>query len=145
MSQVIEQDSKVTLHFSLQLDDGSVVDATPGQQPASLVIGDGSLPPGFEQQLLGLAAGDERSVRIPPEKAFVMPNPNNVQRLPRGRFGNDIELQEGLVMSFADAAAGELPGVICRVDEQMVEVDFNHPLAGRHLIFNVQIVAVQVP
>ena len=145
MSQVIEQDSKVTLHFSLQLDDGSVVDATPGQQPASLVIGDGSLPPGFEQQLLGLAAGDERSARIPPEKAFGMPNPNNVQRLPRGRFGNDIELQEGLVMSFADAAAGELPGVICRIDEQTVEVDFNHPLAGRHLIFNVQIVAVQVP
>ena len=130
MSQVIEQGSKVTLHFSLQLDDGTVVDATPDQQPASLVIGDGSLPPGFEQQLLGLTAGAERSARVPPEKAFGMPNPNNIQRL---------------VMSFADAGAGELPGVICRIDEQTVDVDFNHPLAGRHLMFNVKIVAVQAP
>ncbi len=145
MSPIIEQGSKVTLHFSLQLDDGSIVDATPGQQPASLVIGDGNLPPGFEQQLLGLIAGDERTVPIPPEKAFGMPNPNNIQCLPRGRFGNDVELEEGLVLSFTDAADGELPGVICRIDEQTVEVDFNHPLAGRHLVFNVRIVAVQTP
>lgn len=145
MSPVIEQGSRVTLHFSLQLEDGSVVDATPDQQPASLVIGDGNLPPGFEQQLLGLAAGDERTVRIPPEKAFGMPNPNNIQRLPKGRFGDDVALEEGLVLSFTDAADGELPGVICRINEQTVEVDFNHPLAGHHLVFNVQIVAVQTP
>jgi len=145
VSPVIEQGSRVTLHFSLQLEDGSVVDATPDQQPASLVIGDGNLPPGFEQQLLGLAAGDERTVRIPPEKAFGMPNPNNIQRLPKGRFGDDVALEEGLVLSFTDAADGELPGVICRINEQTVEVDFNHPLAGHHLVFNVQIVAVQTP
>ena len=145
MSPIIEHGSKVTLHFSLQLDDGSIVDATPEQQPASLVIGDGNLPSGFEQQLLGLVAGNERTVRIPPEKAFGMPNPNNIQRLPRGRFGNNIELDEGLVLSFTDAVDGELPGVICRIDEQTVEVDFNHPLAGRHLVFNVRIVAVQTP
>ncbi len=145
MAPVIEQGSKVILHFSLKLDDGSLVDATPDQQPASLVIGDGNLPTGFEQQLLGLSAGDQRTARIPPEKAFGMPNPNNVQCLPRGRFSSDVELEEGLVLSFTDAANSELPGVICRINEQTVEVDFNHPLAGRHLVFNVQIIAVQAP
>ena len=57
MSVVIEKGCKVTLHFSLKLDDGSVVDSTPPQQPATLVVGDGNLPEGFEQTLLGLVSG----------------------------------------------------------------------------------------
>ena len=143
VSVVIEQGCKVTLHFSLKLDDGSVVDSTPTQQPATLVIGDGNLPQGFEQTLLGLTPGETRTASVPPEKAFGMPNPNNVQRLARSSFATGVELEEGLVMSFADAANSELPGVIRSFDDDIVEVDFNHPLAGRELIFEVQILNVE--
>lgn len=145
MSAVIEKGSRVTLHFSLKLDSGSTVDSTPSEQPASLTIGDGNLPQGFEQTLLGLAAGETRVSRIPPEQAFGMPNPNNIQHIARGRFASDVELAEGLVISFADAARGELPGVVRSFDDDTVEVDFNHPLAGRHLIFEVEILDVQTP
>ncbi|WP_419835940.1 FKBP-type peptidyl-prolyl cis-trans isomerase [Endozoicomonas atrinae] len=145
MSAVIEKGSKVTLHFSLKLDDGSVVDSTSSEKPASLTIGDGNLPEGFEETLYGLASGEDRVSRIPPEKAFGMPNPNNVQRIPRGSFASGVELEEGLVMSFSDAANSELPGVVRAFDDEVVEVDFNHPLSGRHLIFEVQILDVQIP
>ena len=145
MSAVIEKGSKVTLHFSLKLDDGSVVDSTPSDKPAFLTIGDGNLPEGFEETLYGLASGEDRVSRIPPEKAFGMPNPNNVQRIPRGSFASGVELEEGLVMSFSDAANSELPGVVRTFDDEVVEVDFNHPLSGRHLIFEVQILDVQTP
>ncbi|WP_257286027.1 peptidylprolyl isomerase [Endozoicomonas sp. SESOKO1] len=145
MSAIIERGSKVTLHFSLKLDDGSVVDSTPSEKPASLIIGDGNLPEGFEETLYGLASGEDRVSRIPPEKAFGMPNPNNVHRVPRGSFASGVELEEGLVISFADAANSELPGVVRNFDDEMVEVDFNHPLAGRHLTFEVQILDVQIP
>ncbi|WBA82669.1 FKBP-type peptidyl-prolyl cis-trans isomerase [Endozoicomonas sp. GU-1] len=145
MSAVIEKGSKVTLHFSLKLDDGSVVDSTPAEKPASLIIGDGNLPEGFEETLYGLASGEDRVSRIPPEKAFGMPNPNNLQRIARGSFASGVELEEGLVMSFSDAANSELPGVVRNFDDEMVEVDFNHPLAGRHLTFEVQILDVETP
>ncbi|WP_163372561.1 FKBP-type peptidyl-prolyl cis-trans isomerase [Endozoicomonas acroporae] len=145
MSAVIKKGSKVTLHFSLKLDDGSVVDSTPAEKPASLIIGDGNLPEGFEETLYGLASGEDRVSRIPPEKAFGMPNPNNLQRIPRGSFASGVELEEGLVMSFSDAANSELPGVVRNFDDEMVEVDFNHPLAGRHLTFEVQILDVETP
>ncbi|MFK0571743.1 peptidylprolyl isomerase [Endozoicomonas sp.] len=145
MAAVIEKGSRITLHFSLKLDDGSLVDTTPPGKPASLVAGDGNLPEGFEEVLFGLAAGEERVTRVPPEKAFGMPNPNNVQRVPRGSFASDVELEEGLVISFADAAKSELPGVIREFDDNVVEVDFNHPLAGRHLVFEVRIIDVQTP
>ena len=123
MAAAIEQGSKVTLHFSLKLDDGSMMDCTPPEKPASLVIGDGNLPEGFEETLIGLSSGEDRISQIPPEKAFGMPNPNNVQRIPRGSFATEVELEEGLVMSFADAANSELPGVVREFNDEVVEVD----------------------
>ena len=65
-----------------------------------------------------------------------------MQRLPRSQFG-DMVLEPGLVVSFADAANGELPGVIAEFDEEKVTVDFNHPLAGKRLKFEVKIIAVE--
>ncbi|OED42749.1 peptidylprolyl isomerase [Endozoicomonas sp. (ex Bugula neritina AB1)] len=135
--------SRVSLHFRLTLDDGNEVDSTFDSKPASFVVGDGNLPVGFEETLEGMSAGEEKSTTILPEKAFGMPNPNNIQRLPRSQFAQDVSLEEGLVMSFSDAANTELPGVIRSFDEQVVEVDFNHPLAGRSLIFEVRILSVE--
>ncbi|MCC7516060.1 MAG: peptidylprolyl isomerase, partial [Pseudomonadales bacterium] len=67
----------------------------------------------------------------------------NLKRVPRERFANDIALTEGLVVSFGAAEGGELPGIVHRLMGEMVEVDFNHPLAGRDLVFDVAIVAVE--
>ena len=79
----------------------------------------------------------------PPEQSFGQPNPNNVQRLGRADFAADVELQPGLVMTFLDANKVEVPGVIVEFDDQAVTVDFNHPLAGRTILFEVQIVSVK--
>ena len=81
--------------------------------------------------------------KVPPEDAFGQPNENNLQRLPLGQFDDDIELEIGLVFSFADAAGGELPGMIISFDEKEVTVDFNHPLAGRTILFDVLIHRVE--
>ncbi len=138
----IKEGSKVRLHFSLALEDGATVDSNFGGTPASLTIGDGRLPAGFEKILMGLSAGDQKHQPVAPAEAFGMPNPANIQRVPRGSFDSAIKLEEGLVVSFADAAGNELPGVVQRFDEECVTIDFNHPLAGRNLLFKVQIVDV---
>lgn len=142
MSLAIGPGTAVTLHFALLLEDGSEVDSTFSRQPAVFVFGDGKLLPGVESKLLGLVAGDQQELVLAPEDAFGQRNPANIQRLPRSQFG-DIELSEGLVMNFADAANAELPGVISAIDDEMVDVDFNHPLAGRTLGFKVEIIDVQ--
>jgi len=143
MSQlVIGPDCKVTLHFSIKLEDGQLIDSNFDTAPATFVVGDGQLLEGFERTLLGMSAGDEAIVDISPEQGFGMTNPNNIQRLPRAQF-KDMELEPGLVISFADAGNGELPGVISDFDDKMVSVDFNHPLAGKHLKFEVKIISVE--
>jgi FKBP-type peptidyl-prolyl cis-trans isomerase SlpA len=79
---------------------------------------------------------------IAPEQGFGQPNPQNVQVMPRSQF-KDMELGEGLLVIFNDAANAELPGMVQSFDDNQVSVDFNHPLAGKALSFEVEIIAVQ--
>ena len=135
--------TRVTLHFSLALDDGTVVDSTFDREPAVFDVGDGSLLPGYEQALFGLRGGEESRFEMKPEHGFGQHNPTNIQQLPRADFDAGLALEPGLVLSFADASRAELPGVVVAVDDDTVTVDFNHPLAGRDITFQVSIVAVE--
>lgn len=135
--------AKVTLHFALKLDDGSIVDSTFEREPAVFTIGDGSLLEGFEQSIFGMSAGQKDVFVIKPEKGFGAPNPNNLQEMPRDQFDEGLELVEGLVLSFADARKSELPGVVKSFDDETVVIDFNHPLAGKDILFEVEIIAVE--
>jgi FKBP-type peptidyl-prolyl cis-trans isomerase SlpA len=139
----ISERSRVTLHFSLLLESGEEIDTTRRGKPATFEMGDGQLLPGFEAALLGMQAGDDAQITLEPGQAFGEHQRQNVQLMDRQRFAGQ-ELEPGLMMSFA-AADGELPGVIRRVFERTVEVDFNHPLAGRRIIFDVSILKVEDP
>ena len=140
--QRIGPDMQVTLHFSLSLENGEQVDSTFDKKPATFKVGDGNLLPGFEQQLFGLKAGDKRTFQIAPEQGFGQHNPQNVQTMPRSQF-EGMELSEGLLVIFNDAAKTELPGVVKAFDDRQVTVDFNHPLAGKALTFDVEIFDVK--
>lgn len=140
----IEENSKITLHFSLKFEDGSVIDSNFDKSPATFSMGDGSLLKGFEKKLIGLKAGEKAAFTVLPEDSFGQPNPNNIQQFSRSHFSNDMELSEGLVISFADASQSELPGVVKAIEADTVTVDFNHPLAGRNIQFDVHIIDVSV-
>ncbi|ASP38916.1 peptidylprolyl isomerase [Bacterioplanes sanyensis] len=139
---VIGTNSQVTLHFALKLDDGQLVDSTFERDAAKLTIGDGNLLPGFEACLMSLKAGDHQTFTVAPENGFGQPNPQNVQRMKRSDFAVDMPLSPGLMVSFADAQGAELPGVIKEIEGDAVYVDFNHPLAGKELLFEVQVIEV---
>ncbi|MEH6813655.1 MAG: peptidylprolyl isomerase [Motiliproteus sp.] len=140
--QLIGPGKQVTLHFAIKLEDGSIVDSNFDKDPATFAVGDGNLLAGFEQALNGMSAGEKQVLRIMPEQAFGMPNPSNVQVIPKDRF-KDMELELGMVMTFADAAQGELPGVVQSIETKQVSIDFNHPLAGRTLFFEVEIISIE--
>ncbi|GLQ33686.1 FKBP-type peptidyl-prolyl cis-trans isomerase [Litoribrevibacter albus] len=141
-TNTIAEGMEVTLNFAIMLSDGGVVDSNFETKPATFVMGDGNLLPGFEEVLVGLTVGDEQTFTLLPEKAFGQPNPNNVQSFKKDQFA-DVDLEPGLMLSFADANKAELPGVVKSILENEVIVDFNHPLAGETLEFKVKIVDVQ--
>ncbi|MFV8817851.1 FKBP-type peptidyl-prolyl cis-trans isomerase [Haliea sp. E17] len=139
----VSEGTRVFLNFSVSLEDGSEVDSNFGTDVVDFAVGDGSLLPGFERRIFGMSAGERQMFTVPPEDAFGQPNEQNVQRIKRDNFDPDAELEIGLVFSFADASGGELPGMIIAFDDDDVTVDFNHPLAGRTILFDVLIHRVE--
>ena len=143
----ISERAQVTLHFSLLYPSGEEIDTTRNGDPATFVVGDGSLLPGFEAALMGKQAGFAEQILLPAEAAFGARNPANVQVIKREKFAElagEEPLEEGLVVSF-QAPDGELPGVIVAVYESSVKVDFNHPLSVSDIVFDVAVLEVKIP
>jgi len=143
----IEPGSLVSLHFSLALTDGQVIDSNFAASAATFRLGDGNMLPGFEAVLLGMKPGQELETVLEPEQAFGAVNPKNQHRFPVAKFKNLLEdelipAEVGAVVSFKDAAGFDLPGVIVEISDQTIAVDFNHPLAGKRIVFKAKIVAV---
>jgi FKBP-type peptidyl-prolyl cis-trans isomerase SlpA len=141
----ITHGSQVALHFSVALENGVEIDNTRSYpEPVNLVIGDGNLLEGFEKALLGLRAGDRRTVHLPPEDAFGPWNPDNIQLFDTVQFikAGDERPEVGTMMEFQDKGGGTLAGVVKTINDDKVEVDFNHPLAGRNVVFEVEIAKV---
>ncbi|ROV59574.1 FKBP-type peptidyl-prolyl cis-trans isomerase [Vibrio ponticus] len=140
----ITQDSTVTLHFTIKMKDGSIADSTHNMgKPAKLVIGDGSLSDNFEQCLLGLSAGESKVIELAAADAFGMPNPDNIHYMDRAKFVGDAEVEVGTIMAFSGPDGMEIPGIITEIAGDSVTVDFNHPLAGQDVTFEVEILSVE--
>lgn len=143
----IQVGSKVRMHFSLSLEDGTLVDSSADDGgPLSFVMGDGTLTPGLEAALLGLKAGDTQSLAIEPGIAFDLPDPEYVHFLAKSDFeASHLELEPNQVVEFQAPNGETAMGTVLSIGAESVEVDFNHPLAGRALQFEVTILAVEAP
>ncbi len=140
--QRISANKVVTLHFAVCLANGQILDTTRERdEPVSFTVGDGNLLEGFEKAIFGLKAGDKRSIFIEAKNGFGEWQEGNVQTFDRNLFADQLSV--GLVVSFADKSKAELAGVVKELNESQVVVDFNHPLASRDLLFEVDIISVR--
>jgi FKBP-type peptidyl-prolyl cis-trans isomerase SlpA len=135
----------VTLHLAIALEDGSVAISTFGEEPVSLVIGDGTLQPGLELALYGLRPGEKQTINLLPEQAYGLRDPALIQYMPMTDFDASFTPQVDQLIAFALPNGDEAPGVVLSVDEGRVEVDFNHPLAGHEVTFRAEILSVVPP
>jgi FKBP-type peptidyl-prolyl cis-trans isomerase SlpA len=140
MTTAVGPETTVTLFFEIRLENGDVVDSNFNAKPATFTVGDGNMLVGFEAAMFGLTAGERKVLTIAPEQGFGMPNPSNIHKIDRSQF-DGMDLEPGLVVSFQDPT-GELPGVVKSFNDRSVEVDFNHPLSGQSLQFEVEILDV---
>ena len=140
----ISQGKNVTMHFSLAFKDRGeeLIDSTFDKSPVSFVVGDGNLLAGFERALFGFKAGLKTVLNIPCAEAFGAINEDNIQAYPRYQFPADLLIEKGLMISFSDAAGNEQAGMVEAFDAENVTINFNHPLAGSDIRFEVEIIAV---
>ncbi|HIF9402248.1 TPA: FKBP-type peptidyl-prolyl cis-trans isomerase [Photobacterium damselae] len=140
----ITGNSEVLIHFTIELEDGSLAESTYALgKPAKFRLGDGSLTPNFEQCLLGLHVGDKEKFILAPEDAFGLPNPNNIHQININKFSAEAPSEVGTIIAFSGSDGQEIPGVVIAVENEMVTIDFNHPLSGQTITFTVEVMAIE--
>ncbi|NHZ69925.1 MAG: peptidylprolyl isomerase [Thermotogales bacterium] len=137
--------SGVTMHFALRLADGMPVESSFDDQPVNFVLGDGTLDRGLELALLGLVADARQTLTLMPGQAFGMRDEAALQWMQKAQFPEDMPLEKGQIVGFAGEDGEEVVGAIIDIEGERVKVDFNHPLAGREIEFEVHILAVENP
>lgn len=139
---MIERNSRVTLYYSIGLTDDQLLEENFGDEPMTVTLGRGEMAEGLELALIGLSAGDEQTIDIGPDLAFGFIDETLLRALPRAEFDPELELEPGLIIEFANEDGDTLPGTITSFDDNQVQVDLNHPLAGQTVRYSVKIVAV---
>jgi len=132
----------MTLHYRLRLEDGSEVLSTFGGNPATLALGRGELAAGLEQCLAQAEPGRSYVFELEPPQAFGERREDLMQSLPRASFAGDIALEEGALIEFSAPDGTRHAGQVRELHAHDVLVDFNHPLAGRRVKFEVEVLAI---
>ncbi|MCL1940165.1 MAG: peptidylprolyl isomerase [Desulfovibrionaceae bacterium] len=140
----IKTGDTVFVHYTGTLDDGTEFDSSRDREPLEFVMGGGMIIPGFEAAVAGKEAGDKVSVSIPPAEAYGEHNDEMVIIVPRAEVPKHIDPEEGMWLQIA-VEQGELDVVVSRVTDTEVELDGNHPLAGKTLNFAIDVVDVKSP
>ena len=138
----IETNHVVSIHYTLKGDAGEVIDSSLGGQPLAYLHGHGNLVPGLERELTGKSAGDKLQVKIPPADGYGEYDPQLVQRVPRRAVKGVANVRVGMRLQ-AQTGQGPRPVTVTHITGDMVTLDCNHPLAGKHLNFDVEIAAVR--
>jgi FKBP-type peptidyl-prolyl cis-trans isomerase SlpA len=140
--KTIERNSRVTLFYRLGLTDDQLLEENFDDEPMTVTLGKGEMAEGLELALIGLIEGDEQTIDIGPDLAFGFVDETLFRALPRAEFDPQLELEPGLIIEFANEDGNTLPGTIISIDEDQVQIDLNHPLAGQTVRYSVKIVAV---
>jgi len=138
----IRPGSRVRLHLAIYLEDGTEALSTFGEDPMMITLGDGTLTSGTEALLIGLSPGKEEQIIADGSDLFGGWNETNLHWLPRSDFPDGKVPEPGSLVAFDTPGGTEAAGVIKEIDDQRVRVDFNHPLSGRALRIQIQVLDV---
>jgi len=136
----IENNQVVGIEYELKEKGGNeVIDSNKGQAPLEFIVGKGQIIPGLEKELIGMNVGDKKQITVLASEAYGDINPDAVDELPKEQFAG-IDLQPGLPL-YGQGENGETIQVVVKeVKDDSVVIDYNHPLAGKDLVFDVNVV-----
>jgi FKBP-type peptidyl-prolyl cis-trans isomerase SlpA len=138
----VDRDSYLTLHYSLADLAGNEYVSTFGMSPATLQMGGGQLAEPLEECLIGLATGERHVFELAASEAFGEHNPRLVERIARSALPPEIELRPNSLIEFSSADGASFAGFLCELDDSGALFDFNHPLAGKPIRFEVELIAI---
>ena len=141
MTQFVQPDSLVTLHYRIAMENGQPLISTFEGTPATLKLGVGELLPSLERLLAGVEVGKHQLFTLAPDEAFGPHNPDLVERVKREHMPEE-EIEAMTIMEFAAPDGSRYSGLVREINDEFAIVDFNHPLAGKTIRFEVEVIGV---
>ncbi|MBT9384511.1 peptidylprolyl isomerase [Pseudooceanicola sp. CBS1P-1] len=133
----------VRIHYTGTLTDGTTFDSSAGREPLEFTVGSGQIIPGLDKAIPGMAVGDTKKVEIPCLEAYGERDPNATQAVPRSAIPDTIPLELGLQLQMQTPDGRAIPVVVTEIGEEEVTLDANHMLAGKDLVFDVEMVEIK--
>lgn len=140
--QQVKKGDKIKVHYHGKLTSGETFDSSAGREPLEFEVGSGMVIKGFDEGVTGMAVGDKKTINIPFDEAYGARNPDMVIDMPKDRFPADMELEPGLPLLMSDGQGQQFQVVVTEIKESSVMLDANHPLAGKDLVFDLELVEI---
>lgn len=140
--QQAKKGDTVKIHYHGRLTDGSTFDSSAGREPLEFELGSGMVIPGFDVGVTGMVIGEKKTINIPAAEAYGEKNEEMILEFPKAQFPADMTPEVGMQLNMSNAQGQSFPVVIVEVKEEVVMLDANHPLAGKELIFDLELVEI---
>ncbi len=141
--QQVKKGDTIKVHYHGKLVDGTTFDSSEGREPLEFEVGSGMVIPGFDEGVTGMAVGDKKTVSIPADEAYGPKQEDMIMEFPRERFPAEMVPEVGMQLNMNNGQGQSFPVVIVEVQESVVILDANHPLAGQELIFDLELVEIK--
>jgi len=138
----VENGNTVSVHYTGTLTDGTQFDSSRGKDPLSFQVGNGQVIPGFDNAVVGMTVGESKTFTIPVDEAYGPKNEEAIQEVSKDRFPEGYDAQVGQTVTGQNEIGQNFQALIIAEAEGTVTLDFNHPLAGQDLTFDVELVSV---
>lgn len=142
MDRTAKDGDTVKVHYAGKYESGEEFDSSIGSEPLKFTIGGGEVIPGFEEAAVGMGIGEKKSITIAPENGYGEYNENLVIDMPAQYFPEDISPTEGLQLKIVDENEEEVLVVVTEVNDEYIRLDANHPLAGKTLVFDIELLEI---
>lgn len=142
MSQVKQNDT-VRVHYTGKLSDGQIFDSSLEREPLEFTMGKGELIPGFEKGLLDMEVDEKKTVNIPSAEAYGAPRQELIQEVDKSQLPEEIKPEVGMGLVSKSPDGQEMNLVVAEVKDDSIVVDGNHPLAGKDLVFDLELVEIK--
>lgn len=140
--QQAKKGDTVKIHYHGRLTDGTTFDSSAGREPLEFELGSGMVIPGFDLGVSGMAVGEKKTINIPAAEAYGEKNEEMILEFPRAQFPADMTPEVGMQLNMSNNQGQNFPVVIVEVKDEVVMLDANHPLAGKELIFDLELVEI---
>ena len=141
--QEAKNGNQVKVHYHGRLNDGTTFDSSEGRSPLQFEVGAGQVIKGFEDGVLGMKEGEKKTVHIPVHEAYGEKSEDMIIEFPLDQFPADMKPEIGMQLNLRGQDGRSFPVVISEVKKDLVVLDGNHPLAGKDLIFDIEMVEIQ--